>query len=95
MKQVILIAMAVVCAAPALASEEGRRVPVVVGALPEPEAVGCYWKLGRRYCTAYCYWEVNGRRYCHRRAREAYPQGPLPELVPDVEYLPMKLGVGR
>ena len=39
------------------------------------EAVGCYWERGRQYCGRYCYWEVNGRRYCQRRERLAVPQG--------------------
>ena len=91
MRLAILMVLAAVSAVSASASEEGRRVPVVVGVVAEPEAVGCYWKLGRRYCARYCYWEVNGHRYCHSRAREAYPQGP----VPDIEYIPMKLGLGR
>lgn len=91
MKLALQIFLAMASIAPVAASEEGRRVPVVVGAVPEVEAVGCYWKLGRQYCARYCYYEVNGRRYCHRRLDEAYPQGPLPEI----EYLPMKLGAGR
>lgn len=42
---------------------------------------GCYWVRGRRYCGRYCYWEVNGRRYCHDRERLAEPQGD-PTYVP-------------
>lgn len=36
---------------------------------------GCYWERGRRWCSSYCYWEVDGRRYCHERERRAHPQG--------------------
>ena len=91
MKLAILVFVATAVTTPVAASEAGRRVPVIVGVVPEVETIGCYWKLRRQYCSRYCYYEVNGRRYCHNRAREAYPQGPLPEI----EYLPMKLGVGR
>lgn len=37
-------------------------------------AEGCYWNRGRRYCSRYCYIEVNGRRYCNPRESEAVPQ---------------------
>ena len=91
MRQAILAALAILTAAPQVSAETIRRPRIVVVALPETEAVGCYWKHGRQFCSRYCYWEVNGRRYCHDRAREAYPQGPAPELY----YEPMKLGAGR
>lgn len=39
------------------------------------EAVGCYWDRGRQFCGHYCYWEVNGRRYCQKREEIALPQG--------------------
>ena len=38
------------------------------------EAKGCYYYRGERRCGRYCYWEVNGKRYCQRRARDAVPQ---------------------
>jgi hypothetical protein len=91
MRLAVLTLVAMALAAPAEASDEGRRVPVIVDVVPEVEAIGCYWKQGRQYCARYCYYEVNGIRYCHTRAREAYPQGPVPEI----EYYPMKLGAGR
>jgi hypothetical protein len=47
--------------------------------LPPAEARGCYYYRGRRYCGAYCYWEVNGKRYCQRRERDAYSQAPVIE----------------
>ena len=50
-----------------------RRAPFY-SVLPG-EAVGCYWERGRQFCGHYCYWEVNGRRYCQRRERLAVPQG--------------------
>lgn len=36
---------------------------------------GCYWAEGRRYCSRYCYWEVDGLRYCRTDRRRAHPQG--------------------
>ena len=36
---------------------------------------GCYWARGRQYCSRYCYWEANGRRYCHDREALAFPTG--------------------
>lgn len=36
---------------------------------------GCYWRRGTRFCSRYCYWEVDGRRYCHEKERVAHPQG--------------------
>lgn len=44
---------------------------------------GCYWERGRRHCSRYCYWETDGRRYCHDRERHAEPQG-------DPTYLPRR-----
>jgi hypothetical protein len=38
-------------------------------------AVGCYYHRGRRYCSRYCYIEVNGLEYCQQRQRDAFPQG--------------------
>ena len=43
--------------------------------VPAGEAVGCYWERGRQFCGRYCYWEVNGRRYCQSREARATPQG--------------------
>lgn len=42
---------------------------------------GCYWRRGERFCSRYCYWEVDGRRYCQDRERLAHPQGD-PWFVP-------------
>ncbi len=38
------------------------------------EGQGCYWDWGELRCFSYCYWEIDGRRYCHPRQRHAYPQ---------------------
>lgn len=53
---------------------------------PPLEAQGCYFYRGRRWCGRYCYYEINGKRYCQRRAREAVPQAGI-ELVPIPETL--------
>lgn len=43
--------------------------------------VGCYWYRGRYFCARYCYLEVDGKRYCVDREREARSQAA--ELEPD------------
>jgi hypothetical protein len=40
-----------------------------------PEASGCYFSRGEMFCGRYCYIEINGKRYCQQRERNAYPQG--------------------
>jgi hypothetical protein len=55
--------------------------------LPPPEARGCYYHRGRRYCGAYCYWEVNGKRYCQRRERDAHSQAPIVEDYGDIPVM--------
>lgn len=63
---------------PAAASDRPRPVRAAPFYDVRPgEAVGCYWDRGRQYCGSYCYWEVNGRRYCHRREEMAQPQGAI------------------
>ncbi len=42
--------------------------------LPPAEGVGCFWHLGHRSCSRYCYWEVDGYRYCTTHERDAYSQ---------------------
>lgn len=47
---------------------------------------GCYWHRGERYCSTYCYQEINGNRYCNTRESEAVPQGdPYKPVLPTVE----------
>ena len=63
-----------------------RGPPAVIGLVPPPvEAAGCYYYKGRQYCGRYCYTEVNGKRYCQRFERDAYPQGELEEHVPGLK----------
>jgi hypothetical protein len=47
-----------------------------------PQGVGCYWYRGNLYCSRYCYWEIDGYRYCRRRADEAFSQAPPPIYAP-------------
>ncbi len=51
-------------------------------------AKGCYWRGGVRYCSQYCYQEINGKRYCHVRESVAFPQGdPYSPERPTVEEI--------
>ncbi len=60
----------------AVASDQPRPVRAMPFYNVKPgEAVGCYWERGRQFCGHYCYWEVNGRRYCQKREEIAVPQG--------------------
>jgi hypothetical protein len=58
-----------------------RAIPL--HALPPVEGKGCYFERGVEYCGSYCYVEVNGRRYCQQRLRDAHSQAPLELWVPD------------
>jgi hypothetical protein len=49
-----------------------------------PEGQGCYWFHGHLYCSRYCYWEIDGYRYCQRRLDNAVSQAP-PVLLYDFE----------
>ena len=80
MKKVILSACAASCLALLVAPAHSRPLrrhfasPVPVVVLPPLEAKGCYFYRGRRHCGSYCYWEINGKRYCQQREREAVRQ---------------------
>lgn len=51
-------------------------------------ANGCYWHRGVRYCSSYCYVEINGKRYCNTRESEAFPQGdPYAAVRPTVQEI--------
>ena len=67
-------------AGPAWAGGEWRgseKDPFITREGPLAYANGCYWHRGVRYCSSYCYMEVNGRYYCQSRESEAVPQGRL------------------
>ena len=49
-----------------------------------PEGQGCYWYGGQLYCNRYCYWEIDGYRFCQRRLDTAISQAP-PLLLYDFE----------
>jgi hypothetical protein len=67
-----------VAAFPVIASDRPRPIRAAPFYDARPgEAVGCYWDRGRQFCGNYCYWEVNGRRYCNQHEAVAQPQGAL------------------
>jgi hypothetical protein len=59
---------------------------------PGPDApIGCYWMDGEQFCSRYCYWEVDGRRFCREQKDLAVPQGPLPEANARLREEPVQL----
>lgn len=89
------IVLAVLAASAVLASLSGfatvARADPRVRYLPPPQGVGCYFYHGVRYCSRYCYWEVDGYRYCHRRPEEAVSQAPYLIVVePEPLRRPLK-----
>jgi hypothetical protein len=52
--------------------------------------VGCYWFRAKQYCNRYCYLEVDGYYFCHRRLEVAGSQAPRPVVVvrPPYRYVP-------
>lgn len=57
----------------------------------EVRGVGCYWYRQRRYCNRFCWVEVDGYRFCHRRLQGAGSQAPpsadaYPLSDPDARY---------
>lgn len=75
MRNIFFLTVAVALATIASPTCAGSRLepPVLIAPMP-PQADGCYYYRERRYCGRYCYYEINGRRYCQPRQREAYPQ---------------------
>lgn len=68
-------AMAAMLAPIANAEAQARRPrPQVYAELPPVEGRGCYYDRGEEFCGSYCYWEINGKRYCQRRLRDAHSQ---------------------
>ncbi len=79
----IAIVLGLICSS-AVAFAGPRRaasLPEIVEAPQGPEGIGCYWERGRQYCSRYCYVEVDGRRYCRERARDAHAQAPIGETI--------------
>lgn len=58
--------------AAAAEAQTPRRTPPVQTF--QQGGVGCYWYRGRYSCARYCYLEVDGKRYCVEREREARSQ---------------------
>jgi hypothetical protein len=77
------------CAGGAQAGGEWRGdEQLVTPERPYLYAKGCYWHRGVRYCSSYCYVEINGKHYCRQRESEAYPQGdPYAQGRPTVEQI--------
>jgi hypothetical protein len=76
---VAVTAMGMIAASGAKAHESrvNRRVYAPAAhtvVLPPAEGVGCFWHLGHRSCSRYCYWEVDGYRYCTTHERDAHTQ---------------------
>ncbi len=55
-------------------SHAGGDVGEYGAPLPLTEGRGCYYHRGEEYCGSYCYWEINGKRYCTQRLRHAHSQ---------------------
>lgn len=58
--------------------------------------VGCYWFRGQHYCSRYCWLEIDGYTYCHRRLSEAGSQAPPPVAVvrPPYRHVPPRAPYG-
>lgn len=76
MRTILMVLLAIATMTSAAKAEEDyySLKDELLIAVPETFAHGCYYHRGRRYCSRYCYWEENGRRYCQGRLRQAYPQ---------------------
>jgi hypothetical protein len=59
---------------PVTTSHAGGNVVEYGVPLPPTEGRGCYYHRGEEYCGSYCYWEINGKRYCTQRLRHAHSQ---------------------
>lgn len=77
LKKLVSAAASLVLAVPLLVqSADAHRRPryLAYDQLPPAEGRGCYYDRGEEYCGSYCYWEINGKRYCQRRLRDAHSQ---------------------
>ena len=73
-KSLLLTAAIALAGVTSLATAGPRRGPPRILEERALEAAGCYFYRGRQFCGRYCYYEINGRRYCQRREREAHTQ---------------------
>ena len=77
MRRTMLLAVAVLLlAATAPAQAQGPPFGYPYPRAQVPQGVGCYWFRGNLNCSRYCYWEIDGNRYCTRRLRNAHSQAP-------------------
>ncbi len=58
-------------------------IPIVVLEHEPIQGVGCYWARQTQFCSRYCYWQPDGRRYCVERERQSRR-----EHVPTVPVIP-------
>lgn len=72
----LVVALLFVGAFEAQAQAPRRKLPVQTF---QEGGVGCYWYRGRHLCARYCYLEVDGKRYCVDREREARSQAARPD----------------
>lgn len=72
---VLFAATALVVGSPVATAGGDAAILAADGPVYTGRAVGCYYHRGRRFCSRYCYIEVNGLEYCHDRQSEAFPQG--------------------
>ncbi len=80
---VIAVLISVLASAVDVSAQSRHYRPVPSEQLPLTEARGCYFERGIEYCGSYCYWEVNGKRYCQRRLRDAHSQAPVDTFYPE------------
>lgn len=72
--------LALVTAIATLAAATAEAGPRRGSPIPRPDDVfvaegkGCTWFKGEMSCPRFCYLEVDGRRYCHERSAQAFPQ---------------------
>lgn len=93
MRAKLLILLTLLLPVPTTAGPRQQPHYPPVAAATGPERIGCVWYRQRLDCSRYCYWEVNGKRYCRERERDAHQQG----VIEDHFYVvpPMKLGAPR
>jgi hypothetical protein len=90
-RKLSVIVLLGISALPSAATSEPYRVPQTLHPPGGAEPVGCYWSEGHRYCSRYCYWDVDGFRYCRESQELAFPQGPVAIApAPLYPYAPLK-----
>jgi len=85
MRKSMLLAVAVLLLAATAPASGEAQVGFPYQRAQVPQGVGCYWFRGNLNCSRYCYWEVDGYRYCTRGLRHAHSQAP--DLVEGPPYI--------